>query len=256
VKVLLTGEGADELFGGYWPQHRAAFLDFLPVRQRLMHMIESGRVLGPLRTVGAVAQRAARRRPAPPVLLRGNTNGAFEDAAVAAGHAAYRHHGGPRQRLEAELLGDLSITLPQLLNRMDKNAMQASVEARVPFLDPGLVSLVINLPLEARVGPRSKGILRDVALSHLPRSIALRPKRFGMLFDGGEWIDAAAPTSFLADGHLRDLLEVPAEQWARLIGGMRASRAVRMWSAEVWCRIMLEGQSSEAVERELWPNGP
>jgi asparagine synthetase B (glutamine-hydrolysing) len=45
-----------------------------------------------------------------------------------------------------------------LLNRMDKNVMQASVEARVPFLEAEVVKLVLNLPLEVRFGPWTKGI--------------------------------------------------------------------------------------------------
>ena len=49
--------------------------------------------------------------------------------------------------------------------RANKATAAWGVEARVPFLDPGLVSLLLNLPLEARVGPRNKGILRDVARS-------------------------------------------------------------------------------------------
>ena len=90
------------------------------------------------------------------------------------------------------LLSHLDYSLCWLLNRMDKNVMQASVEARVPFLEPAVVELVLNLPLEARVGPWSKGILRDVARRVLPWSIAHRPKIYGMAFDARTWIEEAA----------------------------------------------------------------
>jgi asparagine synthase (glutamine-hydrolysing) len=255
IKALLTGEGADELFGGYWPHHRSSLIDFVPRRTRLRHMIESARFLGPVGTLRAAAERAVRYERDPPPRLADSRNG-FEAAAFEAAEAAYSDHDPSRRRLEAELLSDLSLTLPQLLNRMDKNAMQVSVEARIPYLDPGLVSLAVNLPLEARVGPRSKGVLRDVARRHLPRSIALRPKVFGMLFDAGSWIREAAAPSFLRDGHLRELLQVPLPDWTHLMGAVRASGVPRLWSAEVWCRILIEGQTVEQVERELWPSGP
>ena len=55
---------------------------------------------------------------------------------------AYAHHEGDRGDLEAGLLSHLDYSLCWLLNRMDKNVMQASVEARVPFLEPDVVKLV------------------------------------------------------------------------------------------------------------------
>ena len=168
---------------------------------------------------------------------------------------AYAHHLGPRQELEGELLTDLTVMLPHLLNRMDKNAMQASVEARTPFLDPGYVALMLNLPLEARTGPRNKGVLRDVARSHLPRSIALRPKVYGLGFDA-RWITAAAAPSFLRDGYLREVLQVPVADWTELARRADSHQTVRLWSAEAWCRLMVEGQAEAQVERELWPSGP
>ena len=98
----------------------------------------------------------------------------FESAIADGAARACGHHAGVRGELEAALLGGLSLgTLPLLLNRMGKNAMQWSVETRVPFLDPELVELVLNLPLEQRVGPEPKGLLRDVA------RMALEDERFG-----------------------------------------------------------------------------
>jgi asparagine synthase (glutamine-hydrolysing) len=249
VKVLLTGEAADELAGGYWSHHRKALGEFLPYRHNLGQMLDWVRAFGPRETIRAAARRMV--RPQPRVLLTSDDGGRVAPDLLERARAAYGHHSGPRRELEAQLLCDLSVTLPHLLNRMDKNAMQASVEARTPFLDPGFVALMLNLPLEARVGPRSKGILRDVARSQLPRSTARRPKVYGMRIDP-RWITDAAAPSFLRDGCLRELLEVPIEKWTDL--GARLPH--RLWSAEVWCRLMLEGQSVADVERELWPSGP
>ena len=257
VKALLTGEGADELFGGYLWLHRGPYRGLLSRRDRMTRVGESIHLLGP-RGVPAAALRRLRRdrHPAPVGRLGDRTAAPFDEEALESARAAYEHHAGPQGRLEAELLSQVSIALPQLLNRMDKNAMQESVEARLPFLDPGVVSLVLNLPLRARVAPRSKGILRDVARRHLPRAIAHRPKVRGMEFDAPRWIEAAAAPGFLRDGYLRDVLAVPDQEWAAFVAGAQRSQAVRLWSAEAWCRMVLEGQPPAAVERELWPDGP
>ena len=70
---------------------------------------------------------------------------------------AYNHHAGDRGDLEAALLSHLDYSLCWLLNRMDKNIMQASVEARVPFLEPEVVKLVLNLPPAGEGGSMVEG---------------------------------------------------------------------------------------------------
>jgi asparagine synthase (glutamine-hydrolysing) len=255
VKALLTGEGADELMGGYRILHRRGMDAFLPRRHRILQMIDSVRVLGPGGSAAMLVRRALRHPEGPqPLLTRNGRPRALEENLERA-RAAYAHHPGLRGSLEAELLTDLSFTLPHLLNRMDKNAMQASIEARTPFLDPGVVRLLVNLPLEARLGPRTKGVLRDVGRAHLPRSVAHRPKFYGMAFTPA-WITDAADPSFVLDGRLREVLEVPAPEWGELVSRADAPQVVRMWSAEVWCRTILDGGPVEAVKRELWPSGP
>ena len=169
---------------------------------------------------------------------------------------AYAHHAGDRGELEATLLSHLDYSLCWLLNRMDKNVMQASVEARVPFLEPAVVDFVLNLPLEARVGPWSKGILRDVGRRVLPWSIAHRPKIYGMAFDARRWIEEAANPAFLTDGLLRDSLRIPKGEFENVVAAGNHVVRVRLWSAEVWCRSTLGGQAIQEIERDLWLEEP
>jgi asparagine synthase (glutamine-hydrolysing) len=257
VKALLTGEASDELFGGYLWLHRGPYRGLLSRRDRMARVGESMRLVG-----ARGAPRAALRRlrnaspPKPAQHLGDGTLAPSDEHALTSARSAYEHHAGQQGQLEADLLSQVSIALPLLLNRMDKNAMQESVEARLPFLDPGVVSLVLNLPLAARVTPRSKGVLREVARRHLPRATAFRPKVFGLEFGAQRWIEAAAAPKFLSDGYLRDVLGVPGQEWTAFVAGVERSQAVRVWSAEAWCRLFLEGQPVSAVERELWPNGP
>jgi asparagine synthase (glutamine-hydrolysing) len=258
VKVLMTGEGADELFAGYPTMHSAEVERFLPATQSLIHWAEpkllppwrSPDLHGLVKLARIVALRLSKRLPDPawtPILQPDTFNGT-EGAAL----AAYAHHSGERQTLEAALMDHQDFTLCWLLNRMDRNVMQCSVEARVPLLEPALVQLVMALPLEARVGPWSKGILRDVARRLLPLSIAHRPKIPGMDFEAGLWIEQSARPEFLRDGILRDALELSREQFEPLLDGAIDLLRLRLWSAEVWARSVFARHSSTQIEQALW----
>ena len=277
VKVLLSGEGADELFAGYGFLHREEYLAYLRDRRsprvlaRLMR--ERLRDHGPLgmASAGARALRLARAGEDPAQLApdpgadldqapehRGLLGLPMAPEVYAAEYelrrraaAAYAFHDSPRGRLEAGLLGDLGAYLPHLLNRQDKNTMQHSIETRVPFLDPGVVALALNLPLEARVEPLRKGILREVGARRLPDEIARR-KKLGFGFDVRGYMEGAAQPEFVLEGSLRELLEIERDAWREGLESCTSHEALRLWTGEIWCRTLLEDGSVEAVESELW----
>jgi asparagine synthase (glutamine-hydrolysing) len=264
IKVLLTGEGADELFAGYAAIQAGPLASYLSPTQRATRRAERvvlGHPLGTLRSVAGRLKRLARTRaPADMVEPDGadpeSGKPESSEAALSETEAAYLNHPGPTGALERSLLSNLDFTLSHLLNRMDKNMMQVSVEARVPFLDPRVVELALNLPLDARVGPWSKGILRDVARRVLPWRIAHRPKIYGMEYDAGAWIEDAADPRFLSHGMFREVFAIPTQTFDEALSEARGSWRVRLWSAEVWCRSVFAGESAQTIEKELWPQGP
>jgi asparagine synthase (glutamine-hydrolysing) len=238
VKVLLSGEGADELFGGYEHLHGREHADFLARRRPAERAA---------RAAYRRLQRLRERRPWCSESVKEWELGAERRAA-----AAYAHHRGTRRRLEAGLAADLETYLPHLLNRQDKSTMRASIETRVPFLDPGLVELALNLPLETRVEPRHKGVLRDIAGRLLPEGVAQRPK-LGFGFEADRYISEAARPEFLADGSLRAWLhDTP---WREIPENPRGYDALLLWTGEIWCRTMLDGQPVDAVNEALWKSG-
>jgi asparagine synthase (glutamine-hydrolysing) len=259
VKVLLSGEGADELFAGYDFLHPAEYRAVLPASARLRQRLELIRARADaLRRRGGrgLWRGLWRRAPGTTAQL------AFLPpwAASAAAHTeevrerarrAYAHRPAPEGELEAALLGGLSTYLPHLLNRQDKNTMQASIETRVPFLDPAVVSLALNLPVSARTQPLRKGVLRDVGARLLPRAVARRAK-VGFGFDVRRYLAPAARPEFLRDGVLRDTIEVPRAQWGDLSAAAASHGALRLWTGEIWCRLFLEGQDEAEVEAALW----
>jgi asparagine synthase (glutamine-hydrolysing) len=257
VKVLLSGEGADELFGGYGFLHTELYVAYLRANRRLGTLARLA--LGKLRRdgPGALLRRdrltAAAAEPPPVVAREASADSVAHDRRAAARAAeAYAASAPERRALEAELLRELSTYLPHLLNRQDKSTMQASIETRVPFLDPHVAGLALNLPLEARMEPARKGVLRDLSDSHLPREVARRPKR-GFGFDVRAYIEPAARPEFLLDGALRELLGVDRARWAAAVAPAPSpAQALRLWSGEVWCRTVLEGRPAAEVESALW----
>ncbi len=259
VKVLLSGEGADELFGGYEGRHQSSYAAFVSSAQLRFDK---------WRTLAAQTAAAWHRRhfgvweAVNRMACRHSSNELTKptpDCETETEHRlvelrsrrAYAHHAGARAELESALLRDLSTFLPHLLNRQDKATMQHSIETRVPFLDPDLVSFALNLPLEARVTPVRKGILRDLARYHLPPGVAERFK-FGFGFDVRRYLTGFANPSFLANGYLRELLKIESESWNRTIAGLARPHVLRFWTGEIWCRLLLEGQSVATVEADLW----
>lgn len=277
VKVLLSGEGADELFGGYGFLSQRDYLGYLRANRRYGSL--AGLVLAKARRDGLVrAGRKALQLGVGSFRKGGDTVGTgvedpglsvwldggpfpgpnpsavatqFETDVMHRAGRAYEFAEETRRPLEVEFLKELGTYLPHLLNRQDKSTMQRSIETRVPFLDPDLVALALNLPLEARIEPLRKGVLRDIGYRHLPKSVVRRPK-IGFGFDVRGYLEPAARPEFLGDGHLRQVLGVAREPWSEAIADADAAQALRLWSGEIWCRTVLEGQATPDVEAALW----
>jgi asparagine synthase (glutamine-hydrolysing) len=240
VKVLLSGEGADELFGGYPWRRAAAHRAFdMPALRR-------------------VAARMLRRRAPAETLAAPRGPGAasnrFDDDVEEQAFEAYAHHRKPRRTVEAGLLAELSQYLPHLLNRQDKSTMQHSIETREPFLDPELVALAVNLSLERRVRPERKALLRDVALRHIPEEIVRRPK-VGFGFDVRGYIEPAARPEFLHAGRLAEMFGLEPAVMAEVAATAQSHGTLLLWTGEIWTRLFLEGASREQVEGALWRTG-
>ncbi|MCH8111690.1 MAG: asparagine synthase (glutamine-hydrolyzing) [Proteobacteria bacterium] len=198
VKVVLSGEGADEVLCGYDMERLAVDLERLRKVDRLVPR-PILRLLGRLLSgrAGTIAQELAQNGWSN--LLR--TRGAHmtrhwseeEKAALRPGHSGrssttaliHEWYGETTSPHPLDQLQDVycgSWLVEDLLMKADKMTMAASLELRVPFLDHALVEWAASLPHEwkvgdARSGPISKRILRDFAVRRLPGSIVERPKQ-------------------------------------------------------------------------------
>lgn len=201
VKVVLQGDGGDELFGGY---RRYALL-----RNARWWNMWPKPMVGLARTLGTAGRRWARLADAlrqdqsalrmgllltvetlhdpPEGFLSSDRRAhlaATTDPFLAYRHAATRFAAcDPVQQM---LLTDLTVQLPsQFLTKVDRSTMAASVEVRVPLLDELVARPAVWMPSDWKAsGTQKKIVLRESQRSRLPSSILDGPKTgFGVPFE-------------------------------------------------------------------------
>ncbi len=215
VKVVLCGEGGDELFAGYKRQRTAL---------RMQHWRPLIRALGPLaglidrlpkssfRQWNYFQQNARRFRDA--ALLDSGFQQFFAGTQITSpalrariyDRAFWSRQDGPDgfARLEAEyfsapklhalaplqqfLLADLTVHMPgSLLNRLDRASMAHSLEARVPFLSHQFVDWSLTMPLGMKLkGKAGKYVLRKAIEPWLPPGL-LSKRKLGFQLPFAEW---------------------------------------------------------------------
>jgi asparagine synthase (glutamine-hydrolysing) len=166
VKVVLSGEGGDEIFGGYG-RYRSAMRPWW----------RGGKAM---RAHGAFDRLDVLRSPP-----RGWRDG------IAAAEAEAATPG--RTRLQAAQALDVADWLPNdLLVKLDRCLMAHGVEGRTPFLDAGVAAAAFRLPDALKVQDgQGKWILRQWLARHFPASEPFRRKQ-GFTVPVGAWIAEAA----------------------------------------------------------------
>lgn len=182
VKVLLDGQGGDELLAGYTPYHFVYLRELLRLRRLGELVREAWRARDLLRPM--LKRRLTERRRAfdPRSLLRPEYRRRV--------HRPVDHR--VRDDLKRRLAQDLTVySLPSLLRYDDRNSMAHSVESRVPFLDQELVDHVLSLPPTAIIhNGWSRAIFRDAMKGLLPEEIRLRRWKVGFTTPEIRWIRA------------------------------------------------------------------
>ncbi|PYN71011.1 MAG: asparagine synthase (glutamine-hydrolyzing) [Candidatus Rokuibacteriota bacterium] len=269
VKVVLTGEGADELFLGYNRYRVTAW------NQRLGRVWEAA-VPGGIRRTSALIARALpsrlRRytdatflaRPATPRALFFDGFAVFPEAMQQSlltdaslfrrdPHAeGLRHYGAaPGGLLERMSHADLQTYLVELLMKQDQMSMSASIESRVPFLDQALVEYAAAMPGRFKLdGLRTKAVLREAVRDLVPPEILTRrkmgfPVPLDPWFRGPFW--PVVEEFVLGPRALARELFVPSEL-RRIAEEQRAGigrHADRLWllvNLELWQRMFLDGE--------------
>ncbi len=202
IRVVLNGQGADETSGGYF----SFFPDYW---RELLHKgqwsrakteaqayadVHGGRAFGYLKesalsAVAATLQQSTLYRTWSDRRYRDRllSHGWYEQDLLTQIPLANRPRGACT--LNETLKQSVSRSpLPLYLRIEDRNSMAHSVEARLPFLDYRLVSLLFGLPPEWKVrGPWNKYVLREGMRGRIPESVRARPDKMGFPTAGRQW---------------------------------------------------------------------
>jgi len=258
VKVLLSGEGADELFGGYrWNyRRRRTLLRLRPMLDAIPRRVRDWLVLFVYSMVDLPSTSWRFRELLPPTvdLIDRSARRAW----LARCEEAYAFVGRPLDRaVLGAILADLNDFLAPLLRRLDRATMAHSVECRVPFLDHRLAAMAIQLPLSYRLGARAdKWVLKRVAQPYLPRHIIERRKR-GFPLPVAEYIRPLLTGDLFRDGFLERELGIPGPAVATYLErGRRGEEDAFGWLAlELWGRIFMRGESPDELGERLAVSG-
>jgi asparagine synthase (glutamine-hydrolysing) len=265
VKVLLSGMGADELFGGY-RKHLAMLLTARyrrlprPLRSRLVapavralpvavggHGLRTVRWAQRFLTFAELPEQEAFRRSYT-LYDRDELTGLLDPTLATHVDQVIDHHrtvyedNSLADQVGRMCLADTRMFMSGLnLTYTDRASMAASTEVRVPFVDPLVFDAAFSLPASDRIrGREQKAALRDVAREWLPDEIIDRPKasfgaplRAWVSTDLRELVDdVLVGGELVGSGFLRQ------EPLRRLVDDQRAGR--RDESKQVWQLLSLE----------------
>jgi asparagine synthase (glutamine-hydrolysing) len=264
VKVILDGQGGDELFAGYHTYFGYHFADLLRhgrlaalwreargyARVHGVSMrVALNRLVEPL--LGAALRRAIRAR------LKHEGAGLNREFLRSGGDEADAPH-SDGSRLYGRLRELLtSSSLPALLRYEDRDSMAFSVEARVPFLDVRLVELAFSLPASLKIDRgTTKVVLREALRGIIPESVRTRTDKMGFVTPEGVWLRGPLRT------WATDILNSPefrarpyfdqraVQEYFRrfLAGGAETSGPVWRWIVlELWLRQAGERRARAAA---------
>ena len=275
VKVVLTGEGSDELLGGYDRYYQTLanlrLGRLLPRRvhgltRRLIELLPDRFILKrkAVRTSLYLESDieslyldnyAAFPRCSLREALQPKYGGDLCDRAYAGFHAMLTNSDA-EELLDQILYTDLKTYLLELLMKQDQMSMSASIESRVPFLDHDLVEFVCRLPFEFKLkGFGTKRILRRALGNTIPHEIVVRSKK-GFPTPIKAWFRSqfySQMQELLLSPDTR-LSEFVQPEYVRLT--LERHRAgewdlqEQIWTLanfEIWLRLFIDGQPPESI---------
>lgn len=275
VKVVLTGEGADELFLGYNRYRVTAWNDRLG---RCYSGLVPERAREEIAALTPVLPAKLRRYAERTFLARepGERSMFFDNFAVF-GQGAQRvllndpglitvndpyseglkyYRKGGNALTGRMTYADMHTYLVELLMKQDQMSMSASIESRVPFLDHRLVEQIARIPGRHKLRVwQTKAVLREAVKDIVPLSI-LKRKKMGFPVPVGTWFTGEFRPlieAFLLGSRARERGHFDTAAVKRLVEehcrGL-ANHGERLWlllNLEIWQRIFIDGQDPGTV---------
>ena len=261
-KVLLSGEGSDELFGGYnW--HVESYRMW---HRRRLHSLFLPNI-APLRTLGRFISKLSpldlnelSKRPFEHLSKWNQTKDLRELCAVDAGQRAMRAEEA-FQKLEgvgsfaeraflARAFDDFYCHLRNALISNDKMGMAQSIEARVPFLENALIDFGMHLPCSTKFFKgMTKRIVKKAAEKKLPYDI-VHAKKIGFGVSHHAWKNTA---DFLKGGMVADFFKWSNGKFDHISKLIFSDHMMpfHLVGMEIWARIYFRGESPSKLGEQL-----
>ncbi len=273
VKVVLGGQGGDEVFGGY-ARYLVAYLEqalkgaIFETQEEGRHVVtlesivpnlpllkQYGPLMGHFWRDGLFEEMDRRyfrmidRSPDLERLLTPEALAGVDRERVFADFQAQFNHPDTRSYINKMTHFDFKTLLPALLQVEDRVSMAASLEARVPLLDTRIVELVASVPPRLKFqGGRTKALLKDAAAHLVPEPVMARKDKMGFPVPLKEWMAGGPVRDFVADTLLssrslqRGLFRPEALQDLIGSGGVFGRQLWGVLCLELWHRQFIDGE--------------
>jgi asparagine synthase (glutamine-hydrolysing) len=220
IKVVQSGQGADEIFGGYhW---------YPP-------LTNSNDVVGDYARVFFDRDHATLKRQLGPDWI----NGGDPSRDLVAAHLLAEGADTPVDR--ALRLDSQVMLVDDPVKRVDNMTMAWGLEARVPFLDHELVELAARVPPELKLRDGGKGVLKDAARLVVPHEVIDRKKGYfpvpQLKYVDGPYLDMVRDALTSQAGRERGLFR---EEWLEELFAAPSDHITPLQGSELWQAGLLE----------------
>jgi len=266
-KVLVCGEGADELFGGYpWQANTHRIWQIILRRNRMLSY------MGPLakyirRFTASKSFMELEKQMQEPFLnvesVNRNRLGPRYLPVVDGGRRVLRQRdtfnrleplkNPAEQAFLTRALEDYYVHMGTALKSNDKMNMAFSVESRVPYLDKRLIDFALHLPFQTKLEKGiSKPLLKKSASKQLPEDL-MYVKKIGF---GVSQNMTKNTSSILKQGHVEDIFKWSSKYRDEIIDTIEEDSfaSFHFVSVELWARIFFGGESPEELTDILMKN--
>lgn len=253
VTVLLDGQGADEVLGGYHTSHAYFLRDHLRGGHltQALRMVSAASKSSGTDLRGTLTKEILRRIPLATRIIqrrreinrrsRAQSLPLMQALQEADGHdVRLLEHRGSHEYLASNVLDD---PLPLLLRYEDRNSMAFSIEGRVPFLDHELVELVFRHGGAARMRHGwTKWLQRVTVEDILPRDITWRRDKVGFATPERDWLAGsdALSSAFESSPEVCLYVDVQRARAAMRRGSLERGFAWRTICLAAWLRVFRE----------------